>query len=251
MKISLCFLINYSNQINKENLWKEWIEPNKDIINIYIHYNRNISISSNWIKTHAMPIESVVNTSYLHVVPAYISILKYAVAHDVRNNWFCFLTESCVPIISPKKFRKIFKQNYRHSIMKWSSAWWNTQFHRRANLYKIPKDFWLANDPWFILKRDDAFLCLKYADHMITKSSFNLVCSGAIANESIFAIIFKTYNCINNIKNESTHLTDWTRMESPTSPHLFKTYNVCNTRLIKNISFIVIRTPPFLCQSFI
>jgi hypothetical protein len=47
---------------------------------------------------------------------------------------------------------------------------------------------------------------------------FNNICQGGLANESIFAIILK------NTKkklNKHTHLTDWSRMTSPTSPYLF------------------------------
>jgi len=224
MKIALCFLISHSNTLNKEELWKKWIAPNKDIINIYFHYKQNIHISSEWISDHAVPPQYIVPTTYLHVVHAYLSILQYALEADLRNTWFCFLTESCVPIISPKKFRRLFYKNYKYSIMKWSEAWWNTQFHRRANLNLLSKDFRLANDPWFILKRDHALSCLQYKENRITKKSFSTICCGGLANESIFAIIFKTYNLLSN-KNASTHLTDWTRMESGTSPHLFKTYD--------------------------
>ena len=38
MKIALCFIINYDHILNKEDIWREWIEPNKDIINVYFYY---------------------------------------------------------------------------------------------------------------------------------------------------------------------------------------------------------------------
>ena len=38
MKIALCFIINYEHILNKEDIWREWIEPNKDIINVYFFY---------------------------------------------------------------------------------------------------------------------------------------------------------------------------------------------------------------------
>ena len=34
----LCFIISYDHILNKEELWREWIEPNKDIINVYFYY---------------------------------------------------------------------------------------------------------------------------------------------------------------------------------------------------------------------
>jgi hypothetical protein len=53
---------------------------------------------------------------------------------------------------------------------------------------------------------------------------FKTVCQGIIANESIFAIIMKISTSIDkpkNILNKHSHLTDWSRMTSATSPHLF------------------------------
>ena len=225
MKVALCFLISSNNTVNKEHIWREWIEKYKNVFNIYFHYKQTIPIQSEWIKKHILPPEYIVNTSYLHVVPAYISILKYAIQNDVQNKWFVFLTESCVPIIPPKKFIRMFIKNYKYSIINWSSIWWNPLFHKRANLHKVPEEFHLANDPWFILKRDDAIKCVQYSTSSITLSSYKLITSGIIANESIFAIILKTFGTIDNAKCQITHLTDWSRMETTTSPHLFKTYD--------------------------
>ena len=44
MKVALCFLISGKHEINKESLWKDWIEENKDIINVYFHYTDYIRI---------------------------------------------------------------------------------------------------------------------------------------------------------------------------------------------------------------
>ena len=49
-----------------------------------------------------------------------------------------------------------------------------------------------------------------------------MICNGGLANESIFAIILQSFYQLPQIKNENTHATDWSRMSSATSPHLFK-----------------------------
>jgi hypothetical protein len=54
------------------------------------------------------------------------------------------------------------------------------------------------------------------------------ICSGAIANESLFAIILYSYRQLDlkgSVISAVTHLTDWTRMTSATSPHIFKEAN--------------------------
>ena len=210
MKIALCFIINYEHILNKENIWREWIEPNKDIINVYFFYKDFRKIKSNWIIEHTIPPDCIVETSYYHVIPAYLSILNFAVNHDEQNKWFCMLTDSCCPIISPKRFRYLFYQHYNQSMFSWKGAWWNPDFHKRANLAKLPKELWLANDPWFILTREN----VKQVFHFVStqQTITKTICDGGLANESLFAIIFKFYKELeskSHINCGVTHLADW------------------------------------------
>ena len=229
MKIALCFIINYHHILNKEDIWKEWIEQNKDIINIYFFYKDLNKIKSRWIMEHTIPPNYIVETSYYHVIPAYLSILSFAVKHDEQNKWFCMLTDSCCPIISPKRFRYLFYKHYNQSMFSWKAAWWNPDFHKRANLAKLPKELWLAHDPWFVLTREN----VKQVFHFVStqKAITKTICDGGLANESLFAIIFKFYKEMEDGSSKShincvvTHLADWNRRSSTTSPHVFKDAN--------------------------
>ena len=232
MKVALCFLISYNHILNKEYIWREWIEPNKDIINIYFHYDEYLKIKSPWIMKHAISPDAVVKTSYYHVVPAYLALMSFAKNHDRENIWFVMLSESCVPIISPNRFRRLFFENYDKSIMSWKKAWWNVDFHKRANLRCIKSEYHLANDPWFVLKREDLTRCIYYKYY--NNNLFQIVCSGGLANESIFAIILYFYNQLKDVLNNATHITDWSRMSSATSPHVFKYGNTADLDIIKN-----------------
>jgi len=221
MKVALCFIISYKHILNKEHIWRKWIDANKDIINVYFHYTNYKLIKSEWIKKHAMPIKNTAKTSYYHVVPAYMSILTYAMLHDKTNQWFCMLTDSCVPIISPHAFRKMFFNTYKYSIFSWKKAYWNVSIHRRANLRYLKSEYHLANDPWFVLSKQHVQLC---ATFMMNKNNiYSQVCNGGLANESIFAIMLQTFGELTNdsLKNEKSTLTDWSRISNPTSPHLF------------------------------
>ena len=223
MKIALCFIISYSHVVNKEQIWIDWIEPNKDIINVYFHYKNYSDIKSEWIRKHAIHPKCIVETDYMHVVPAYLAVMSFAMNHDFNNQWFCFLTESCVPIISPLKFRELFFENYSKTIMNWRKAWWNVQFCNRANLKMLKDDSHLANDPWFTIKREDAYRCLTYSK--INTNIYTLICRGDVANESIFAIMLQAVNKLKEVKQAVTHAADWSRMTSATSPHVFKDGN--------------------------
>lgn len=236
MKVALCFIISYQHILNKEQLWINWIKENQDIINVYFHYKDINKIQSPWIKMHTISPELVHPTTYYNVVPAYMALLSYAFHHDLNNKWFCLLTDSCVPIISPAKFRKLFFENYRASIFSWKPAYWNIDIHRRANLRLLKKQFWLANDPWFTLSRDHVHKCIIF---LATKNDiYQIVNAGGLANESIFAIILQTFNELTNpnkLLNAVSTITDWSRMSSPTSPYLFKEATPENINIISNL----------------
>jgi len=232
MKIALCFIISYSQKLNKEQIWIDWINPNKDIIQVYFHYKDYSTISSGWIKSKAIHPFCIKQTSYTHVVPAYISLMSFALNDCPENQWFIFLTDSCVPIISPFKFRELFFENYSKSIMSWRNAWWNIRFCNRANLHKLQEEFRLANDPWFILKKEDAKKCITYSQRNST--IFDIICQGPIANESIFAIILYSLHSLHCVISSVTHATDWSKMSSATSPYVFKYGNKEEINFITN-----------------
>jgi hypothetical protein len=61
------------------------------------------------------------------------------------------------------------------------------------------------------------------------------VCDGGLANESLFAIIMCAYKQLDNngsVISAVTHLTDWSRMSSFTSPHTFKDANSQDIKFI-------------------
>ena len=219
MKAALCFIISYKHILNKEEIWRKWIEPNADIINVYFHYKNINLIRSKWIRQYCIPENIVQPTSYYDVVPAYMAIMNFAYSHDEENKWFCLLTDSCVPIISPSEFRSMFFKYANKSIFNWKPSYWNIELHRRANLRYFDKSFHLANDPWFILTRKHVLACNIFLQKQ--KNSYSLICSGDLANESIFAIMLKCANQLDSVIKETSTITDWSRMPNPTSPHMF------------------------------
>jgi hypothetical protein len=104
--------------------------------------------------------------------------------------------------------------------MSWKKAWWNTNFIKRANLHLLQPEYRLSNTPWFVLSKNDAKRCLLYSN--VNNKIFKLICRGNVANESIFAIMLQSQKVLKNVLNKDTTITEWSRTESPTSPHLFK-----------------------------
>jgi hypothetical protein len=247
MKVALCFIISYEHILNKESIWREWIEPNKDIINVYFYYKDINKIKSQWIINHTIPPDYIHETSYFHVIPAYLSIMSFAIKHDANNQWFCILTDSCCPIVSPCRFRYLFFNYYNKTILSWKRAWWNVSYHKRANLRHLPTELHLGNDPWFVMKRENVLQTLNFINTQQT--IVKTICDGGLANESLFAIIMSAYKEMDNngsVISAVTHLTDWSRMSSFTSPHTFKDANnadikFIDTELEKNKYAIFIR----------
>ena len=233
MKVALCFIISYEHIINKEAIWREWIEPNKDIINVYFYYKDINKIKSPWIMNHTIPPDHIHETSYFHVIPAYLSIMSFAIKHDANNQWFCILTDSCCPIVSPRRFRYLFFNYYNKTILSWKRAWWNVSYHKRANLRYLPTELHLGNDPWFVMKRENIIQILHFIKTQ--QNIVKTVCDGGLANESLFAIIMCAYKQLDNngsVISAVTHLTDWSRMSSFTSPHTFKDANSQDIKFI-------------------
>ena len=224
MKVALCFLISYDHVLVMESLWREWIEPNAHFINVYFFYKHFSKIRSPWIRQHALPLSHIVPTTYASVVPGYLSVLQYAYSHDRTNRWFCMLTDTCCPIVSPAEFRRKWYAHAFRSVFSWRPAWWNVHSQRRANLAALPPELHLANDPWFTLTRQHVGQILDAAKHTHA-SLVRRVCAGPIANESVFAILL--FLCgelrANNARLlcSPSHAADWTRMSSPTSPYVF------------------------------
>jgi hypothetical protein len=235
MKVALCFIISYEHVLQKEEYWIKWINSNKDLFNIYFHYKEKCKIKSKWILNYCIPEKYIQCTSYYDVVPAYMSLLTFAYETDKNNQWFCMLTDSCVPIISPENFRKLFFNYYNKSIIKCGKAHWNINLHQRANLRLFSKEYHLVNDPWFTLCRYHIHLCILF---MVGQNGmYKTINNGGLANESIFAIILHTFKELNKNKilNTSSTICDWSRMSNPTSPHLFNKCEEIDENIIINL----------------
>jgi hypothetical protein len=116
--------------------------------------------------------------------------------------------------------------------MSWKRAWWNVDYHKRANLAKLPEELHLANDPWFVLKRENVEHILNFVNKQ--NDVVKLICNGGLANESLFAIILHGYKQLDAaVISAVTHLADWSRMASATSPHLFKEANNADIKFIE------------------
>ena len=90
----------------------------------------------------------------------------------------------------------------------------------------------MGNDPWFILTREHAISCINFS--LNDNKLCSLICQGGLANESLFAIILMHSKKMQHVIPEVTHVADWVRMSSPTSPHMFKEGNEMDIAFIED-----------------
>ena len=219
-RVALLFFLHYDHQLVKESRWRTWVESNADFVDIYFHATDPSRITSPWVRAHLLPPQHLVPTSYLHMVEAYMSSLAFAWHRVPDTRWFCLLTQSCVPLVSPAVFRHRFETHGNTSFLRWSEPWWPIQFHRRAHLRSLPAHCRLGHDPWFVLTRDDVACCLAFRRQQPTL--YRHICRGGLANESLFAIALHLGRRLAGVRNERTTAVDWSRRTSATSPHVFR-----------------------------
>jgi len=220
-QVAFCFIIAGYNKLNKEHIWKKWIETNSDIINPYFYYKHKgkNDIKSDWIRQYCINDIFIKPATYFYMSHTYFTLMSVALQNP-NNKWFIFLTEACCPIISTGKFRRMFMKLKNTSFMSNCPAHWNIQLVNRANLKHLDKKYHLKNTPYPIFNRFHAELCIRFTKEQ--KNAFITICNGMLSNESIFSIIMKYYNELENVANENTTITDWIHPASSTSPHLFK-----------------------------
>jgi hypothetical protein len=246
-KVALCFIISYDHVLHQEAMWKRWIAPNADIVNVYFHCKdrSGAAVESEFIRAHMVPPKFCAVTTYVNVTPAYLATMFYARSHDPHNRWFCMLTDSCVPAMTPTGFRRMFDMHHAKSIIRVRDPYWNIHMHARGNLKKLPASLRLTNDPWFVYTLAHVNLMETFLKTFA--SVYDTVNAGGFANESIFGIVLQAYGQRNK---PSVHLNlvstvaDWSRMPKPTSPFTFKFVSTAQTRIEQGNMRLMLRDAP-------
>lgn len=252
-KVALLFLISGNHILQKEHIWRQWIETKEELFSIWFHYTDANKIQSPWIQKHMLPFDKIVPTSYYHIIPAQISLLQHAYHENKENQWFIFVTETCVPIIPFSQFEKLFQEHQHQSILKWKKCIWN-KFVSCGNGHKLPYFLHIKHDPWFLLTRKHVEKVFHFISLPSNHSLYQMICQGIIANEMLYTVILYPiitkqgkWNTIQNNEKEniceSCSGCDWKRRTSPTSPHLF--HNKSNHK--EDILFIqqYVQTNPY------
>lgn len=112
----IAFLFLTLDNVNWPQFWNEYIEKNKDYLNVYVHPKYPNKITVPWMKKNI--IHNLVNTGWGYIVEAYIQLFEEAMK-DKSNKKFITVSESCIPIKSfDVLYNDLQKDNIKTSYIK-------------------------------------------------------------------------------------------------------------------------------------
>ena len=148
MKIALCFL-TYGD-LSKPELWKPFADAT-DKYNIYIHnkYNFNSTFNKYCIK-------KVIPTRWGHISLVKASLLLFEEAYkNVENKYFILLSDSCIPLYTPKYiYEKIFSQKTNIISLVFFKADQLRIYNRLAYPNFFERQKFLKQSQWMCLTRE-------------------------------------------------------------------------------------------------
>jgi hypothetical protein len=202
-KISFLFIVN--RDLTKENIWKNWLNLLNIDYNIYVHCSTPSNINSLWFKNFLIPNEYIKPTKWGILADAITSLIEYALIHN--NKWYILLSESHVPFVNPFKFINYYNINKNKSIISFKKH--DNIVEDRCNMKLLPKQYWIENEMWLILSKNDVNNIITFKNN--NPNIYQVLISGAIADECYLSIILTMCNNLTNVINNATTLVDWNR----------------------------------------
>lgn len=230
--ITFCFIV--TKDLTKENIWREWfsdLKKEKIKYRILTHCSNPNNILSPWLKCTLIPTNYLKPTSWQFHTNATLSLYEYA-NNMTNSSWYSLHSESCVPIITAKKFAQNYN-NYKNNTIMWhTKIWWDPFTINRANLKYIDKELHYVNQEWIILCKEDLNnICeLKNKDLTLT----NLLLTAPAADESLVSVFLKKINNFKNVINKYITIVDWKRTPNGNNPYTFKNWTEEDKETVNN-----------------
>lgn len=228
MDVAFCFIV--TKDLNKEHIWRKWLEQLSELglkIKIFTHCSNPSQIHSPWLLKTLIP-ESI-PTQWGFIMKPTIALFR----HALGSQWACLKTESCVPIISPKKFIELFNKYKNKTFLSYCKIWWDPKIVTRANLGLIPKEYHWAHQQHVIVCQKDLSGIIKFVDENPILT--NTIIKGASADESFIAISIYAFNNFENTMNEITTLVDWPRSPDGNHPYTFTRWSEEDKEVVETL----------------
>lgn len=215
-KVALLFLTNAHP--NHPKLWQTLLEAS-DNYNVYIHSKDPISIPF----FQQYRIDTIVSTSWSIHVRAW-QVLIQAALKNPENQWFAFLSESCIPLYSLDRIYKSILDDPSSHIA-FAGPWWPTYSPRE--IQELYPEFRMGNHEWMLLNRKHAEIVAQ------DRAIIRIISKHPNDQESYFGCLFAVYNCLHEICNHTHTYINWKYAEDAgCHPYTFRAVNAFNDALI-------------------
>lgn len=217
-KIALLFLTKSAP--NHPELWKELLKECPNKFNMYFHSKE--PIQDPFFQKYR--IEKIVPTSWSIHVKAWQMLIQEAIKNP-ENQYFAFLSESCIPLYSLDYiYQEITKDQRTH--MAFARPWWPTWSPRE--IQSICKEFRHGNTEWMVLNRKHAELI----SH--DRAIIRIIARHQNDQESYFSTFFAINGCLyEEICNHSYTYINWEyAINNGANPYQFEEVSDFNKKLI-------------------
>lgn len=236
--VTFCFLV--TTDLVKEHIWREWFDQLQQLqfkFKIIVHCSpSNVdNVKSDWLKLHFIPNKRTRDTAWGWVLKSMMSMYEHAI-DTCPAAWYTLHSETCVPMVSPETFIRIFNEHKQHTFVSHRRAWWNILKVRRANLHLLPSDMHVAHSQWCIFCHEDLSQLVKMSkldEHI--KNALSVLAGGHAAEESYAAALLGSINDMKNVINQPTTLVDWNRSLNGNNPHVFIEWTDADETIVNDL----------------
>lgn len=217
-KIALLFLTR--QDLNHPKLWQELLEEATGKYTIYFHSKEEL------VEPFFKPfrIHKIVPTSWSIHVRAWQVLIQEAL-RDTSNQWFAFLSESCIPLYSLNHIYKHIKKDGNSHVCH-AGPWWPQDSPRE--IHELYPEYRLGNWEWIVLSRKHAEIVAK------DRALIGIIAKHPNDQESYFGCLFAVYGCLHEICNHTYTYANWRYSENNgCHPHCFKEVNELNASLLE------------------
>jgi hypothetical protein len=165
-KAKIAFLFISHDHMPLEEIWREfftWHVNSSDLYTIYVHKNQNLTVASENSFFHSKSAYSPMHVKWQHV--SLIQGIRHLVQQalkDPSNEWFCTVTDSCVPLIPFTMWRNSLLRFNRSIINACNNQNLRVDakhtWHEKYRSIGLQQEQWKQSEPLFAITRKHAEL---------------------------------------------------------------------------------------------
>lgn len=152
-KVAMLFLS--ISDLSYPKIWEKYLQ--NEYTSVFTHFKNIKDVKVKWFKQTAIP---NVRTQWGHLTNAYLALVREAMK-DPRNEWFQFVSDSCLPARPFEEYYNFLKtagtgQSFIHQMPRNPVNIDKTRNPQAKKYIKNAKFSWIKHSGWFCLHRTHA-----------------------------------------------------------------------------------------------